>query len=342
MVHSQFKISYLTCVLPALFFCACNGSGGSTSTSATPNILFSTTGLGTNESIAVGGEFVVIALLSPYGAAIGDQIIESLSINKNGNFYNGGGVIFGPPSSCTVSSVLGNESCQITVKLDNNLESGSYSLLMQDSSSNILLLGQDIRFNVVARQPCNPCSMFTVGHNGNYGGIFGADNLCQVTSDSVNVPKGQYKAFITLGGGESQGVNRYACSESYCAGQNNTQFDWVLYPNTQYIDESGTLQFQTNESSIITESAIQPQWPSGTKPRIRTGINKNWTSPSASSNLNCSGWTGSGGASYSIVGFLHNSTHTPEISKIHNASYTTSNCGAGIGGPDVLLCVQQF
>uniref|UniRef100_UPI0009BCB793 DUF1554 domain-containing protein n=1 Tax=Leptospira noguchii TaxID=28182 RepID=UPI0009BCB793 len=87
-------------------------------------------------------------------------------------------------------------------------------------------------------------SSFGVGHNGNFGGISGADAYCQSNTPGNLSPTGVYKAMLV------DGINRVATT----VGPNSTvgQVDWVFQPNQKYQRaEDGAIVMTTNSSGMI-------------------------------------------------------------------------------------------
>jgi len=117
------------------------------------------------------------------------------------------------------------------------------------------------------------------GIGGNLGGIAAADAICQANKPAdVNTAK----AFIV-------GITRRACSTANCSGGIAENLDWVLTPNTVYIQSSGsTVMNTTNASGIFTfpmSTGVPGNWP------YWTGLKQDWTT---SANL-CTNWTTTAG-----------------------------------------------
>jgi len=92
-------------------------------------------------------------------------------------------------------------------------------------------------------------------YNGNLkgtaeNGIAGADEKCQADADSrandmPPIPAGTYKAMIV------DGVNRIACLQGNCSSNAVGQTDWVLWPNTPYVNLQGESVFTTDNNGIF-------------------------------------------------------------------------------------------
>ncbi|EKP04229.1 PF07588 family protein [Leptospira kirschneri str. 2008720114] len=200
---------------------------------------------------------------------------------------------------------------------------------------------------VCVEQPPPPKYIFTtsssgMGHNGNFGGISGADAFCQSHIPS-NVPgTGIYKAMIV------DGVNRVATT----VGPNSTvgQVNWVFKPNQKYQRaEDGAIVMTTNGSGMfdfaggarlenpITQIATSGQW---------TGLNSDWTTwTSGGLPITCSSWNSS---VLNLYGLFGSSTSTDsEVLKASastggNFTVTCASAGSGYGPYKLgLVCVEQ-
>nr|WP_081099198.1 DUF1554 domain-containing protein [Leptospira weilii] len=185
-------------------------------------------------------------------------------------------------------------------------------------------------------------SSFGVVHNGNFGGISGADAFCQSNIPS-NIPRtGIYKAMLT------DGVNRIATT----VGPNSTdgQVDWVFQPNQQYQRaEDGAIVMTTNSSGMFDfasgarlENPFTLQGESGQW----TGFNSNWTAwKSGGLPVTCDSWNSSTSARYGSFG---SSTRTDSdilaanISARRSFTASCATVGSGYGPYKFgLVCVEQ-
>ncbi|MBE8418872.1 DUF1554 domain-containing protein, partial [Leptospira interrogans] len=200
---------------------------------------------------------------------------------------------------------------------------------------------------VCVEQPPPPKYIFTTSsfgtvHNGNFGGISGADAFCQSHIPS-NVPgTGIYKAMLV------DGVNRVATT----VGPNSTvgQVNWVFKPNQKYQRaEDGAIVMTTNGSGMFdfaggarlenpfTQVKESGQW---------TGLNSDWTTwTSGGVPMTCSSWTSS---ALNLFGLFGSSTSTDsEILKASASTggNTTSSCSSTrtFYGPYNLglVCIEQ-
>lgn len=111
--------------------------------------------------------------------------------------------------------------------------------------------------------------------NGALFGAAGADTLCSIDS---NYPgSGTFKAMLT------QGTVRRA---SVSANAGDSQVDWVLKPNYEYITTGGNPLFNSNANSLFVFGTLTNVLGSG---NVWTGLNANWTNAAQ----HCSNWTSS-------------------------------------------------
>jgi hypothetical protein len=116
----------------------------------------------------------------------------------------------------------------------------------------------------------------------NFGGISGADTLCNASPPAA----GTYKALLV------DGTTRVACSSVDCATDGAAEgIDWVLTPDTTYVREDGTTVIGTTNSAGIFAFPLTSSI--GTlSVSYWTGLNSDWTT----SDDTCTGWTQTSGA----------------------------------------------
>jgi hypothetical protein len=130
---------------------------------------------------------------------------------------------------------------------------------------------------------------------GDRGGIAGADAGCDPTGT------GKRKAFLLA-------TTRYPCVTANCAGTETGPVDWVMKPNTTYVNAAGALLFTTDATHPIFVG-----WP---MPNIffAGGLNFAWGGSNNVSDwllnptANCSDWTTSSGAQTYSVGYENSQT----------------------------------
>ncbi|WP_139357235.1 DUF1554 domain-containing protein, partial [Leptospira alexanderi] len=179
-------------------------------------------------------------------------------------------------------------------------------------------------------------------HNGNFGGISGADAFCQSHIPS-NIPStGIYKAMLT------DGVKRVATTVS--SSSTIGQVDWVFKPNQQYRRaEDGAIVMTTNSSGMFDfasgatlENPFTLQRESGQW----TGLNSDWTTwKSGGVPVTCDSWKSS---TLTFYGTFGSSTRTDsgilaaKTSGGINFTTSCSNTRAPYGPYNLgLVCVEQ-
>lgn len=113
--------------------------------------------------------------------------------------------------------------------------------------------------------PCTTCRIFVSGSTrgdmsgaGGCGGVGGgtavcgvgatgiqrADHICQNDPARPNTTR-TWKALLV------DGVNRVACTNSFCTGGTGGRVDWVLKPNTSYVRANGVTQIWTTDANAV-------------------------------------------------------------------------------------------
>ncbi|QDK22091.1 endostatin-like outer membrane lipoprotein LenF [Leptospira weilii] len=200
---------------------------------------------------------------------------------------------------------------------------------------------------VCVEQPPPPRYIFTtssfgVVHNGNFGGISGADAFCQNNIPS-NIPRtGIYKAMLT------DGVNRVATT----VGPNSMdgQVNWVFQPNQQYRRaEDGAIVMTTNSFGMFDfangaklENPFTLQRESGQW----TGLNSNWTTwKPGGVPVACDSWSSSVAARYGSFGSSTRTDSDIIAAKISAGGSFTASCSStrtSYGPYNLgLVCVEQ-
>ncbi|WP_232227785.1 DUF1554 domain-containing protein [Leptospira wolbachii] len=163
-------------------------------------------------------------------------------------------------------------------------------------------------------------------YNANLGGIIGADNKCSL--DANKPSSGNYKALIV------DNVNRRACNSVNCtSGGITEQIDWVLAPNTSYVQASSpsTIIFISDANGVYNNNLTNLI--SVAAAAIWTGIKNNpsWDWQTDTTHT-CSSWVDSVSASCGSYG-VTSWTDSRSIA-------ITSAFGNG-GTLNNLLCVEQ-
>ncbi|EMJ91142.1 PF07588 family protein [Leptospira alstonii serovar Sichuan str. 79601] len=181
-----------------------------------------------------------------------------------------------------------------------------------------------------------------VVHNGNFGGISGADAFCQNNIPSNISNNRIFKAMLT------DGVNRVATT----IGPNSAdgQVNWVFQPNQQYRRaEDGAIVMTTNSSGMFDfangarlENSFALKGESGQW----TGLNSDWTVwKSGSLPITCSSWNSS---TLTLYGSFGSSTSTDSdilAARTSTGGNFTSSCSStrtAYGRYNLgLVCVEQ-
>ncbi|WP_244279577.1 DUF1554 domain-containing protein [Leptospira brenneri] len=163
-------------------------------------------------------------------------------------------------------------------------------------------------------------------YNANLGGIVGADNKC--SSDANKPSTGNYKALIV------DDVNRRACTSVNCtSGGVTEQINWVLAPNTSYVQSSSpsTIIFISDANGVYNSSLTNLI--SAAAAAIWTGIKNtsswDWQTDTAHT---CTSWTDSVSGNCGTYG-VTSWTDSRAIAIV-------SAYGSG-GTLNNLLCVEQ-
>ena len=145
-------------------------------------------------------------------------------------------------------------------------------------------------------EKCAPCTIFVTSTNvdGNLGGIAGADSLCM--SDPNYPGAGTYKAMLV------DGINRVA---TITQNTGDGQVDWVLQPNTDYVQADGVTPIMTTDNNGLFVFGTLTNSISTTAKIVWTDMLASWIS----NTTNCSAWTsnsstvnGTYGDSTSLIG----------------------------------------
>ena len=177
-----------------------------------------------------------------------------------------------------------------------------------------------------ADTPCtSDCKIFVTSgtHNGNLGGISGADTICMA---DANYPTGggTYKALL------ADITNRVACTSASCVtGGASEHVDWVLKTSTSYVRSNGITAIGSTNSLGLLPNTLSNVW-NGADTYSWTGLDSSplWqTDPST-----CSSWT--------------SSNVSPSTGSVGNNNNTDAQSAIGAGtsacdGTHFLICVEQ-
>src|SRR6478736_1249932 len=150
----------------------------------------------------------------------------------------------------------------------------------------------------------------------NFGGVSGADTLCNASPPSP----GSYKALIV------DGTTRVACTSAHCVTSGAAEgVDWVLAPNTKYVRADNTVVGTTSAAAIFAFPLTNSVGEIGYS--YWTGLSGDWTT----STDTCNAWT-----EVSVVGASQGLADTLDSQSI---SGVVVNCGDLAGA--CFACVQQ-
>lgn len=172
---------------------------------------------------------------------------------------------------------------------------------------------------------CGACLAFVTSstHNGNLGGLTGADAICQARAAAGGLPggaeSGTYKAWLSDSTGSPS--SRFRCTEESCSAQGYTRVDGAPIASDWGTLTDGTLEFAISVTELNTylrpfDSAV---W-----------TNTLTTGEAGPFPTHCTNWsTGSSG-----IGYAGDAT-------AFDAWWTDTNGGAPCGAPFHLYCFQQ-
>ncbi|MDI7225982.1 DUF1554 domain-containing protein [Leptospira santarosai] len=216
----------------------------------------------------------------------------------------------------------------------------SFLNLIHSHSSNQSLIPSSGLYVFVSSYT-NNASVPPLSHNGNFGGIAGADAYCNSHIPTSLIGTGSYKAMLV------DGKNRVATT----VGQTSStgQKDWVFEKNTSYYRADGDLVFTTNDAGLFDFSNG-----SLTRPfadvfylydfGIWTGLQSNWKT--AASTQLCSSasqpWTSGSSPVRGSIGYAnYNSSASISTGSIP-CQWTSAQDPNSQGSMEMgVLCVQE-
>lgn len=191
-------------------------------------------------------------------------------------------------------------------------------------------------------QQCNPCTIYSAnnhgqGYNGNIkaqantllnstfnNGITAADAICNFDESKPALPSSaKYKALL------ADGINRGW----------NPNINWVIYPNTVYVNTNGSVIATSSESAIFgfpTESNlvmnIQFAW---------TGLGSSSSDWQASAS-NCNSWSSNESSTWGNSGYEDYSqlAYARSFYQIYQGN-TKCNLNQSTNLPIGIICIQQ-
>jgi len=133
-------------------------------------------------------------------------------------------------------------------------------------------------------------------HQGNLGGIAGADFECMIDSSRPSAGK-IYRSMLV------DGVNRFACVLGSCAADEHK--DWVLAANQTYVRIDGTTVIGATDGNCIFGFPLDNSI-AATDTEAWTGLDSDWTGMGST----CGGWTSNDSGVSSTVGLSNQSDST--------------------------------
>ncbi|MBM9500554.1 DUF1554 domain-containing protein [Leptospira sp. 201903071] len=168
-------------------------------------------------------------------------------------------------------------------------------------------------------------------HNGNFGGISGADTFCRTQTPTGLGTTGSFKALINAQNGGA-GNTRIASlnADANFNGRGDGQVEWVLKADTEYRRTDGTtIVFRTNSRRLFdfnpANSLLNAFTTAAGGARIWTALNADW-SPTNS----CADWTSADAGDQGEVGI-------PTERDIQSIHIGTINCNTTAR----VLCIEQ-
>ncbi|TGN09463.1 DUF1554 domain-containing protein, partial [Leptospira mayottensis] len=170
----------------------------------------------------------------------------------------------------------------------------SFLNLIHSHSSNQSLIPSSGLYVFVSSYT-NNASVPPLSHNGNFGGIAGADAYCNSHIPTSLTGTGSYKAMLV------DGTNRVATTVG--ATSSAGQKDWVFEKNTSYYKADGNLVFTTNDAGLFDFSngsltysftdvfsiydfgiwtGLQSNWKTATSTQLCSSASQPWTSGNSS------------------------------------------------------------
>lgn len=169
------------------------------------------------------------------------------------------------------------------ISLDLSKPAGLETLLLQEIGGGSSAGGGSPTSPSVDCRTNGPCYIFETGgevslsHSGAFGGISGADSFCSTAAG----------LYLPSGAGDSSEYKALIMDES---GTRDLNHDWVIHPNTNYINPSTGLIISASNSSGILSLPEANLFPfSGSQ--VYTGINASGSTWIPKTNATCNNWT---------------------------------------------------
>ncbi|WP_158586486.1 DUF1554 domain-containing protein [Leptospira stimsonii] len=166
-------------------------------------------------------------------------------------------------------------------------------------------------------------------HNGNFGGISGADTFCRIQTPNGLGTTGNFKALLVTGNAGA-GNTRIASlnADANFNGLGDGQVDWVLRADTEYRSANGTtIVFRTNSRRLFDfnpANSLQNSFTTTGGTGIWTALNPDWSAAPS-----CTNWTVDAGGQGEVG--------LPTEKDVQSIHIGTINCNTTAR----ILCVEQ-
>ncbi|MBM9577673.1 DUF1554 domain-containing protein [Leptospira sp. 201903070] len=167
-------------------------------------------------------------------------------------------------------------------------------------------------------------------HNGNFGGISGADAFCGTQTPTGLGTTGSFKALMISqnGGGENTRIASLNADANF-NGQGNGQVNWILKADTDYRRIDGTtVVFRTNGRRLFDfnpANSLQNSFTTTVGTRIWTALNPDWSATNS-----CGDW-------FSADAGNQGETGLPNERDVQSIHIGTINCNTTAR----VLCIEQ-
>ena len=165
----------------------------------------------------------------------------------------------------------------------------------------------------------------SVTHNGNFGGISGADTFCNADANNPDTTV-SFKAFLA-----DNVPNRAACNTTANCTLASENVNWVLKPSANYIRSSDNLALftATSTSAIFSFGNFSNSFSSGSQEKIWTGLRSGWDS----SSFDCNHWASSSSSKTAAYGL----SDATDSNAIRDGGSSVQTCDLSYR----ILCVEQ-
>ncbi|WP_165781766.1 DUF1554 domain-containing protein [Leptospira adleri] len=170
----------------------------------------------------------------------------------------------------------------------------------------------------------------TDAHNGNLGGVSGADNFCETQKPAGLGTTGRFKALLVTGIGNPDSTRIASMNvDANFNGLGDGQTNWVLKADTEYRRTDGTtVVFRTNSRRLfdfLPANLLQNSFATTAGTGIWTALEGNWRSIGS-----CAFWTSADAGDGGEIGL----PNERDIQSIHGGTITCNTTAR-------VLCIEQ-